>query len=91
MMGSEITSSWLRIIGSAGTGDQTIQAPFTVQSLRMLIQLGITVPQGAQLQLINVAAVMVTVDLPPFADEGRPWTSPFLPSPCKEPSRVRWS
>ena len=52
-MGSEITSSWATdwVVGLAGTGDQTIQAPFTVQSLQnMLIQLGITVPQGAQLQ-----------------------------------------
>ena len=38
------------VVGLAGTGDQTIQAPFTVQSLQnMLIQLGITVPQGARL------------------------------------------
>ena len=51
------------VVGLAGTGDQTIQAPFTVQSLQnMLIQLGITVPQGAQLQLNNVAAVMVTAE-----------------------------
>ena len=60
------------VVGLAGTGDQTIQAPFTVQSLQnMLIQLGITVPQGAQLQLNNVAAVMVTADLPPFARRGQ--------------------
>lgn len=60
------------VVGLAGTGDQTIQAPFTVQSLQnMLIQLGITVPQGVQLQLNNVAAVMVTSDLPPFARRGQ--------------------
>ncbi len=60
------------VVGLAGTGDQTIQAPFTVQSLQnMLIQLGITVPQGTQLQLNNVAAVMVTADLPPFARRGQ--------------------
>jgi flagellar P-ring protein precursor FlgI len=60
------------VVGLAGTGDQTIQAPFTVQSLQnMLIQLGITVPQGVQLQLNNVAAVMVTADLPPFARRGQ--------------------
>ncbi|MEE4361543.1 MAG: flagellar basal body P-ring protein FlgI [Pseudomonadales bacterium] len=60
------------VIGLAGTGDQTIQAPFTVQSLQnMLIQLGITVPQGVQLQLNNVAAVMVTAELPPFSRRGQ--------------------
>jgi flagellar P-ring protein precursor FlgI len=60
------------VVGLAGTGDQTIQAPFTTQSLQnMLIQLGITVPQGVQLQLNNVAAVMVTAELPPFARRGQ--------------------
>ena len=45
---------------------------------------GITVPQGAQLQLNNVAAVMVTADGRPSLAEGRPWTSPFLPSPMRK-------
>src|SRR5471030_100992 len=59
------------VVGLDGTGDQTMQTPFTTQSLsNMLSQLGITVPAGTNMQLKNVAAVMVTSDLPPFARPG---------------------
>jgi len=37
----------------------------------MLSQLGITVPQGTNMQLKNVAAVMVTAQLPAFARQGQ--------------------
>jgi flagellar P-ring protein precursor FlgI len=61
------------VVGLDGTGDQTTQTPFTVQSLQsMLTQLGITLPPGTRLQLKNVAAVMVTAMLPPFAQPGQP-------------------
>ncbi|WP_174329827.1 flagellar basal body P-ring protein FlgI [Litchfieldella anticariensis] len=60
------------VVGLDGTGDQTMQAPFTSQSLtNMLSQLGITVPSGTNMQLRNVAAVMVTADLPPFSQPGQ--------------------
>ena len=60
------------VVGLDGTGDQTTQTPFTVQSLTtMLSQLGITLPPGTNLQLKNVAAVMVTATLPPFARPGQ--------------------
>ena len=60
------------VVGLDGTGDQTTQAPFTAQSLRnMLAQLGVTIPPGTNLQLRNVAAVMVHADLPPFAKPGQ--------------------
>ncbi|XGA81635.1 flagellar basal body P-ring protein FlgI [Halomonas sp. CH40] len=60
------------VVGLDGTGDQTTQAPFTSQSLtNMLSQLGVTVPSGTNLQLRNVAAVMVTANLPPFARPGQ--------------------
>ncbi|MGM0785219.1 MAG: flagellar basal body P-ring protein FlgI [Pseudomonadota bacterium] len=60
------------VVGLDGSGDQTMQAPFTGQSLtNMLSQLGITVPEGTNMQLRNVAAVMVTADLPPFAQPGQ--------------------
>ena len=59
------------VVGLDGTGDQTMQAPFTGQSLsNMLSQLGITVPPGTNMQLKNIAAVMVTAELPPFARSG---------------------
>ena len=59
------------VVGLDGTGDQTMQAPFTGQSLtNMLSQLGITVPPGTNMQLKNIAAVMVTAELPPFARPG---------------------
>ncbi|UDM09062.1 MULTISPECIES: flagellar basal body P-ring protein FlgI [Halomonadaceae] len=60
------------VVGLDGSGDQTTQAPFTSQSLtNMLSQLGVTVPPGTNLQLRNVAAVMVTADLPPFSRPGQ--------------------
>jgi len=61
------------VVGLDGTGDQTTQTPFTTQSLQsMLNQLGVTLPPGLNLQLKNVAAVMVTATLPPFARQGQP-------------------
>ncbi|MFN4264163.1 MAG: flagellar basal body P-ring protein FlgI [Aquabacterium sp.] len=60
------------VVGLDGTGDQTTSAPFTAQSMNaMLQQLGITVPTGAAMQLKNVAAVLVTATLPPFAQPGQ--------------------
>lgn len=60
------------VVGLDGSGDQTMQTPFTTQSLsNMLSQLGITVPSGTNMQLKNVAAVMVTAKLPPFARAGQ--------------------
>ncbi len=61
------------VVGLDGTGDQTTQTPFTAQSVSaMLQQLGITVPPGTAMQLKNVAAVLVTATLPPFAQPGQP-------------------
>ncbi|MEH0166149.1 flagellar basal body P-ring protein FlgI [Paucibacter sp. JuS9] len=60
------------IVGLDGTGDQTTQAPFTGQSLSaMLQQFGVILPQGVQMQPRNIAAVMVTANLPPFAQPGQ--------------------
>ncbi|MEW5790352.1 MAG: flagellar basal body P-ring protein FlgI [Pseudomonadota bacterium] len=60
------------VVGLDGTGDQTTQTPFTVQSLKnMLTQLGVNLPAGTTLQLKNVAAVTVTANLPPFARPGQ--------------------
>lgn len=60
------------VVGLDGTGDQTSQTPFTVQSLKnMLTQFGITVPPGVSLQLKNVAAVSVHAELPAFAKPGQ--------------------
>ena len=60
------------VVGLDGSGDQTTQAPFTVQSLQsMLSQLGIQLPPGITPQLRNAAAVMVTAQLPPYAQAGQ--------------------
>lgn len=60
------------VVGLDGSGDQVRQTPFTQQSLtNMLSQLGVTVPQGTNMQLRNVAAVMVTARLPAFAQPGQ--------------------
>lgn len=60
------------VVGLDGTGDQTTQTPFTTQSIiNMLAQLGTTLATTQSLQLKNVAAVMVTANLPPFARIGQ--------------------
>lgn len=60
------------VVGLDGTGDQTSQAPFTVQSLKnMLSRLGVTIPPNINPQLKNVAAVVIHTDLPPFAKPGQ--------------------
>lgn len=60
------------VVGLDGTGDQTTQAPFTVQSIENMLQrFGVTIPPNANPQLKNVAAVTVTADLPPFVKPGQ--------------------
>lgn len=60
------------VVGLDGTGDQTAQTPFTVQSIiNMLLQFGVTIPPGTNLQLKNVAAVTIHAELPPFAKQGQ--------------------
>lgn len=60
------------VVGLDGSGDQTSQAPFTVQSLKSLLnQLGVTVPPGVNPQLKNVAAVAIHAELPAFAKPGQ--------------------
>ncbi|WP_028212035.1 flagellar basal body P-ring protein FlgI [Paraburkholderia mimosarum] len=69
------------VVGLDGTGDQTTQAPFTTQTLaNMLANLGISINNTSSstgssstlnnMQLKNVAAVMVTATLPPFVRPG---------------------
>ena len=63
------------VVGLDGTGDQTTQTPFTTQAMgNMLSQMGISVTpeQATKLQLKNVAAVMITANLAPFAKPGQP-------------------
>jgi flagellar P-ring protein precursor FlgI len=60
------------VVGLDGTGDQTSQAPFTIQSIKnMLVRYGVTIPANANPQLKNVAAVMVSTDLTAFAKPGQ--------------------
>ena len=60
------------VVGLDGTGDQTTSTPFTTQSLNALLQqMGVTVPAGTNMQLKNIAAVMVTAQLPAFAQPGQ--------------------
>ena len=60
------------VVGLDGTGDQTSQAPFTIQSIRnMLSKFGVTIPANVNPQLKNVAAVTVHADLPPFSKPGQ--------------------
>jgi flagellar P-ring protein precursor FlgI len=62
------------VVGLDGTGDQTTQMPYATQGLaNYLKQLGLTLApaQLAQLQMKNVAAVMVTAQLPAFARPGQ--------------------
>jgi flagellar P-ring protein precursor FlgI len=60
------------VVGLDGSGDQTSQTPFTVQSLEnMLQQFGIVLPPGTTPQLKNVAAVAVHASLPAFSKVGQ--------------------
>ncbi|HZT49598.1 MAG TPA: flagellar basal body P-ring protein FlgI [Hyphomicrobiaceae bacterium] len=58
------------VIGLNGTGDSLRNSPFTEQSLQsMLDRMGINV-RNAKARTRNVAAVIVTADLPPFVGKG---------------------
>ncbi|MEO7031025.1 MAG: flagellar basal body P-ring protein FlgI [Herbaspirillum sp.] len=60
------------VVGLDGSGDQTTQTPFTVQSvISMLQQMGVNLPPAGRMQLKNVAAVVVTASLPAFAQPGQ--------------------
>lgn len=66
------------MVGLSGSGDQTTQTPFTLQTFNnMLAQFGIKVPANVgNVQLKNVAAASVHADLPPFAKRASRSTSP---------------
>src|SRR5271170_4495513 len=58
------------VVGLNGTGDTLNNTPFTKQSLQgMLERLGVNI-RGQTIRTGNVAAVMVTANLPPFATQG---------------------
>lgn len=63
------------VVGLDGTGDQTTQMPYTTQSVQnYLQQMGITLPgniNARNIRLKNVAAVIVTAELPAFAQPGQ--------------------
>ena len=60
------------VVGLNGSGDTLANAPFTTQSLvGMLERLGVNTRNNLdELNTANVAAVMVTATLPPFARQG---------------------
>lgn len=58
------------VVGLQGSGDGLRNSPFTEQSLRAMLQnLGIST-EGGSSRANNVAAVIVTANLPPFASLG---------------------
>ncbi|GAB2614346.1 flagellar basal body P-ring protein FlgI [Novilysobacter erysipheiresistens] len=60
------------VVGLDGSGDRTSQTPFTVQSLKsMLDQLGVSIPPGVNPQLKNVAAVAIHAELPAHVKPGQ--------------------
>lgn len=57
------------VVGLDGTGDQT---PYTVQSMiSMMQQMGVNLPAGTSVQMKNVASVIITGNLPAFAQPGQ--------------------
>ena len=61
------------VIGLTKTGDSAVNVFFSIQTIAsMLKKLGVTIPSGriGQLQFKNIATVIVTADLPPFAKHG---------------------
>jgi len=60
------------VVGLDGTGDQTTQTPFTIQTFNnMMKRFGITPPEGTTPQLKNVAAVALHAELPAFSKPGQ--------------------
>lgn len=60
------------VVGLDGSGDQTSQTPFTLQTFRnMLREFGVQIPANVNPQLKNVAAVAINASLPPFAKPGQ--------------------
>jgi len=61
------------VVGLDGTGDQSAQMPVTAQAMaNYLQQMGIALPPGSSPpQLKNVATVVVTAQLPAFAQPGQ--------------------
>jgi len=58
------------VVGLNGSGDSLKNAPFTQQSLQTILErMGVNT-RGTTMQTKNVAAVMVTANLPPFAAQG---------------------
>ncbi|RWC33260.1 MAG: flagellar basal body P-ring protein FlgI [Mesorhizobium sp.] len=58
------------VIGLAGSGDSLRNSPFTEQSIRaMLENLGIAT-EGGRARAKNVAAVIVTANMPPYVQSG---------------------
>ena len=60
------------VFGLDGTGDQATQAPYTPQAFAAFLQQsGIVLPPGVTMQPKNLAAVVVTAELPAFAQPGQ--------------------
>jgi len=60
------------VFGLDGTGDQSTQSPYTPQALAAFLEKnGIALPPGATMQPKNLAAVVVTAELPAFAQRGQ--------------------
>jgi len=59
------------VVGLPGTGDQTTQVPFTRQSIENMLERQGMSPSDGNVQTKNVAAVMVTANLPPFSSPGQ--------------------
>lgn len=57
------------VVGLDGSGDK---APFTTQTFKnMMAEFGITIPEGVDPKLKNVAAVSITAEMPAFAKPGQ--------------------
>ena len=60
------------VVGLNGTGDRTNQAVFTAQSFKsMLNKFGIRIPPNVNVQTNNVAAVLISAELPAFSKPGQ--------------------
>ena len=74
------------VVGLNGSGDTLNNVPFTKQSLQaMLERMGVNI-RGANIRTGNVAAVMVTGNLPAFSTQGTRMDVPCLRSATPEPA-----
>ena len=78
------------VVGLDGSGDQTTQTPFTVQSIITMQQMGVTIPVGNEFAVENVAAVDGQTFFAPCSQPGQTLDVTFVSSWGECEKFARW-